>query len=134
LLHRIASEPVTLRHNLQLQPKASVLTRLIALLTTVTLAAAMLFRSPSEYRMTVCIIVSVATTTLAVSSLINGKPVWALPFLAVLGVFTPFQLSRFSHQLVSVFDMATLALFAASPLMLRKSTLTLVSSTPQGRL
>jgi len=85
--------------------------------------------------MAVCVIVSVATTMLAVSSLVNGKPVWALLFLAVLGVFTPFQLSRFSHQLVSVFDMATLALFAASPLMLRKSTITFAASTPsQGKL
>jgi hypothetical protein len=82
-----------------------------------------LLRSPFEYRIIVCIVVSAATILFAVRSLLSGKPAWAFLFLAVLGLFTPFQINRFSHAFVSIADMATLALFAASPLILRKSVL-----------
>jgi hypothetical protein len=110
--------------------KARVLTRLIALVATVTLALAVSFRSPSDYRMVVCIVVSLAATTLVVRCLFTGKLMWAFAFLGILGVFTPFQLNRFSHELISIVDMASLALFAASPLFLRRSTMIVV---PQGR-
>jgi hypothetical protein len=93
----------------------------MTLIATVTLAVAIWFRSPSDFRMGVCLIVSVAATTLAVRSLLTGKLVWTLLFLGVLGVFTPFHRTQFSHLFVSILDMATLALFAASPIILGKS-------------
>ena len=108
------------------------MTRLITLIATLALAAAVLFSSPSDYRMALCITVSVAATTVALRSLFSGKLVGAVLFVGVLGIFTPFLLSPFSHVLRSILDMATLALFAASPLMLRKSTMTVATSTPQG--
>ena len=97
------------------------MTRFTALLATITLATAVLFRSPVEYRVIVCIIVSMATIILAARSFLGGKPAWALLFLAVVGLFTPFQINRFSHVFVSIADMATLALFAGSPIILRKA-------------
>jgi hypothetical protein len=114
--------------------KWCVLIRLITWIATATLAAAVLFRSSTDYRMAVCIIVSVATTTLAVRSLLIGKLVWALLFLGVLGIFTPFQRGQFSHVLISIFDLATLALFAVSPMLLRKSFMPRVSTPPPARL
>jgi hypothetical protein len=99
------------------------LTRLIALLATVTLALAVLFRSPADYRMWVCIIVCLAAAALVVRCLLTGKFMLALLFLAILGIFTPFQVGRLSHERISLLDMASLALFAASPLVLKKSTL-----------
>jgi len=109
------------------------MTRFIRLIATLTLAAAVLFRFPSDYRMGVCVIVSVATTMLAFRCLFTGRSLLALLFLGIRGIFTP-QRSQFSHVLISILDMATLALFAVSPLMLRKSTMTVVSSGPQGKL
>ena len=94
------------------------MTRVLTMIATLTLAVAVLFRSPSDYRTAVCVVVSLATVTLAVRSLFAGKLLWALLFLVALGIFTPFQLSPFSPFLVSVLDMATLALFAAALLML----------------
>lgn len=108
--------------------------RLITWIATATLATAVLFRSSADYRMPVCIIVSVATTVLAVRSLLVGKLVWALLFLGVLGIFTPFQRGQFSQEFVSIFDLATLALFAASPLLLRKSLMLRGSTPPPARL
>jgi hypothetical protein len=107
------------------------LTRLVALMATMTLALAVQFRSPADSRLAVCIIVSLAAVTLVSSCLFGGKVAWALPFLVILGLFTPFQIGRFSHELMSILDMATLALFAAAPVMLRKSTMTV---TRVGRL
>ncbi len=101
-----------------------ILTRLVALLATLTLATAVLFRSPAEYRVLVCIIVSLATVTLAARTLASRKPVWTLLFLAILCIFTPFQIGRFSHGFISVVDMASLALFAVWPMILRNSTTT----------
>jgi hypothetical protein len=98
------------------------LTRFLTLFATLTLAAAVLFRSPSDFRMSVCIIVSVAAAMVVVRSLFTGKFVWTLPFLGVLGVFTPFHQMQFSHLVISILDMATLALLAASPMILGKST------------
>jgi hypothetical protein len=93
------------------------------LLATTVLALAVLFRSPFDYRMVVCIIVSAAATTQVVHCLFGGKLLWTLPFLGILSVLTAFQFSRFPHQLISILDMASLALFAASPMILRKSTM-----------
>lgn len=90
-------------------------------MATVTLAVAVLFRSPSDFRLGLCIIVSVAAVTLAVRSLLTGKILWALLFLGVLGAFTPFHRTQFSHPIISILDMVTLALLAASPMLLGKS-------------
>jgi hypothetical protein len=96
----------------------------MAFLATAALALAVLLRSSSDYRIVVCIIVSAAATTLVVRCLFTGKLVWTLPFLGVVGAFTPFQVGRFPHQLISVVDMASMVLFAASPMILRRSTMT----------
>jgi hypothetical protein len=76
----------------------------------------------------------VATITLALRSPLTGKIVWALLFLSVLGVFTPFQRPQFSNLLISVLDMATLALFAASPMILRKPIRPVVVNVPLEKL
>ncbi|HKH99126.1 MAG TPA: hypothetical protein VJ999_08460 [Candidatus Sulfotelmatobacter sp.] len=111
-----------------------VLTRLITLIATAVLAVAVLFRSAPDYRMAVCVIVSVAAVTIVVRSLSTGKIVWAVLFLGVLGIFTPFRNSQFSNVHVSVLNLAALALFAASPIMLRRSTTAVVSSASPGKL
>ncbi len=95
--------------------------RLVTLIATAALVFAVLFRSSPDYRMAICIIVSLATVTLSARSFLTGKLVWGLLFLGILGIFTPFQRGQFSHLLISVLDMATLALFAASPLILRRA-------------
>jgi hypothetical protein len=104
-----------------------ILTRVIALLATAALSLAVLYRSPTDYRMAVCVIVCVAATTLVVRCLFVGKILWALPFLGILGMFTPFQVGRFSHPLISIVDMMSLALFAISPMILRRSAMTLAA-------
>jgi hypothetical protein len=109
------------RHRLRLQSKVCILTRLITLVATITLAAAILFRFPADFRMMVCIIISVAATALAARSLFTGKLILALLFLGVVGAFTPFHRNQFSLLLTYILDMATLALFAASPIILGKS-------------
>jgi hypothetical protein len=97
----------------------------MAFFATAVLALAVLFRSSaSDHRIVLCIIVSAAATTVIVRCLFNGKLVWTLPFLGVLGLFTPFQVGRFSHPLISILDMASMVLFAASPMILRESTMT----------
>jgi hypothetical protein len=105
----------------------------MTLCATLTLAVVVLLGSPSDYRIAVCVIVSLAAITLAVRSLFSGKLVWILVFLGVLGVFTPFQHIGFSHTAVSILDMAALALFATSPLLLRKSNKRVVLSTTARR-
>ncbi len=98
------------------------LTRFIALLATLTLAVFVAFRSPADYRMLVCVIVSLASISLATLTVFRGKAAWAVPFLGVLCLFTQFQIGRFSPTFISIVDMAGWALFAASPLMLCKAT------------
>jgi hypothetical protein len=110
--------------------KAYILTRLITFTAIATLAAAVLFRSPLDFRMDLCIIVSVATIALAVRSLLSGKLLLTLLFLGVLGVFAPFHQTQFSHLVISILDMATLALFAASPILFGKSAGTLELNHP----
>jgi hypothetical protein len=114
----------------QPQSKAYILTRLVTLIATATLAAAVLFRSPSDFRVGVCIIVSVATITLAVRSILSGKLLLTALFLGVLGAFAPFHQLRFSHSIISILDMATLALFAASPIIFGKSAVIVGVQSP----
>jgi hypothetical protein len=106
----------------------------MTLLATAALAAAVLFRLSHDYRVSLSVIVSLAALTLVVRSLSTGKLVWALIFLVVLGIFTPFRSGQFSTAIVSILDLATLALFAASPMMLRQSRAPAVSSAMQGKL
>jgi hypothetical protein len=98
-----------------------ILTRFMTLISMATLAVAVLWRFSPDYRLLVCVVVSVGGITLAIRALSAGKLVWGLVFVGVLGVFTPFRSAQFSHALVSALDMATLALFAVSPFLLRKS-------------
>jgi hypothetical protein len=84
--------------------------------------------------MPVCIIVSVATITLALRSLLTGRLVWALLFAGVLGLFTPFHRMQLSYVSTSIVDMATLALFAASPIIFRKSAGRLALEHTTGKL
>lgn len=86
-----------------------------------TLAMAVLWRSSPDYRMPVCLVVSAGSIFLAVRSFSRGKFILGLLFLGTLGVFTPFRSGQFSHALVPILDMATLALFAASPFLITKS-------------
>jgi hypothetical protein len=115
-------------------PKTCFLTRLMTLLATAVLAAAVLFRFSHDYRITVCIVVSLAALTLVVRSLSTGKLVWALLFVGVLGIFTPFRSRQLSTVLVSILDLATLALFAVSPMMLRQSRASAVTVATPGKL
>jgi hypothetical protein len=116
----VTPEPHTLLHDRQRpHSKACILMRVMTLIGAVTLAAAILFRSPSDFRMGVFIVVSVAAPTLAVRGLLTGKFVWRRLFPRVLGEFTSFQRDQFSH-FISIFEMATLAFFAASPIILEK--------------
>jgi hypothetical protein len=102
----------------------------MTLIATVTLAAAILFRFPADFRMMVSIIISVAATALAARSLFTGKLVLALLFLGVVGAFTPFHRNQLSLVLTYILDMATLALFAASPIILGRSTAPSVHKRP----
>ena len=81
-----------------------------------------------------CIIVSVAATVLAVRSLVTGKFMWTLLFVGVLGAFTPFHRAQFSHFVISILDMATLALLAATPIILGKSTGPFALKDPVGNV
>ena len=112
-----------------LNPKACLLTRFMTLISMATLVVAVLWRSSADYRMPVGVIVSTGAIVLVVRSLLAHKFILGVVFLGILGVFTPFRSGQFSHTLVSILDMAALALFAASPIMLRKS-LTPVASSP----
>jgi hypothetical protein len=105
----------------------------MTLIATASLTAAVLFRSPSDFRIGVCIIVSAAATPLAVRSLFTDKLVWTLLFLGVLGIFTPFHRTQFSHLLISIIDMATLALLAASPISWENGLVRWCLSTLQGK-
>jgi hypothetical protein len=106
----------------------------MTLLATAALAAAVLFSWSHDYRLSLSVIVCLAALTLVVRSLSTGKLVLALIFLGVLGIFTPFRSGQFSTAVVSVLDLATLALFAASPMMLRQSRVPAISSSTQGKL
>jgi hypothetical protein len=106
----------------------------MTLIATITLALAVLFRSPSDFRMGLCIIVSAAAATVVVRSLFRGKFVWTLLFVGVLGVFTPFHQMQFSHLVISILDMVTLVLLAASLIILGKSISPFVLKDPKGNV
>ena len=104
--------------------------RAMTLIAVSALAAAVLFRLSPDNRLPVCIIVCMAAFMLAMRSLFMGKIVYALLFLAVLGGFTPLHSTQFSPMLSSIFDLMALALFAASPMMFRKSLRPAAASRP----
>jgi asparagine N-glycosylation enzyme membrane subunit Stt3 len=87
-----------------------------------------------DYRTLVCIIVSLAAAAVSVRALLTGKVVSALLFAGVLGLFTPFHPTQFTYVRTSILDMATLALFAASPIIFRKSAGPLALKHPTGKL
>jgi len=84
--------------------------------------------------MPVCIIVSLAAATFSVRAVLTRKFVSALLFAGVLGLFTPFHPTHFTDLRTSILDMATLALFAASPIIFRKSAGPLALKHPTGKL
>jgi len=53
---------------------------------------------------------------------LTARLVWTLLFFAVVGIFTALHPNQFSHLLISILDVATLALLAASPIILGKPT------------
>jgi len=118
----------------QPRSKACILTRVITLLATLALAASVLFRHATDYRTPVCIIVSLAAVTFYVRALLTCKFVSGLLFASVLGFFTPFHPTEFSPVRMSMLDMATLALFAASPIIFGKSAGPLALKQPAGKL
>jgi len=98
------------------------LTRLVTFISMGTLALAVLWRwSSPVYRTPVGVMVSAAAILLAIRALSARKFVWGFAFLGLLGVFTPFRSGHLSPALVTTFDMATLALFAISPIVLKRS-------------
>jgi hypothetical protein len=126
----VTSEPA----NLLRDSTPRIVTRVVTLIATVTLGAAVLFRSPSDFRTGLCIIVSLAAAAVVVRSLFTGNFLWTLLFLGVLGVFTPFHRTQFSHIVISILDMATLALLAASPIILGKSARSFVRKHSDGNV
>jgi hypothetical protein len=106
----------------------------MTLVSMATLAVAVLWRSSPDHRMAVCVVVSAGAMVLAVRTLFAGKFMWGLVFLAVLGVFTPLRSSQFTPALAAIFDLITLALFAVSPIVLKRSRTPLISSAPKGML
>ena len=87
-----------------------------------------------DYRTPVCIIVSLAAVTFCIRALVTGKYLSGLLFASVLGFFTPFHPTQFSYVRTSMLDMATLALFAASPIIFGKSAGPLALKQPAGKL
>ena len=97
-----------------------------------TLAAAVLFGSTASHRLTIGVVVSLGAILLAVQSFTGGKVAWGLLCLGALGAFTPFHNVPMSHVLISTLDMATLAIFAFSPVALKKSHRLPVGDSPSG--
>ena len=87
-----------------------------------------------DYRTPVCILVSLAAVTFSVRALLTGKFVSGLLFAGVLGLFTPFHPTQFTDVRASILDMATLALFAGSPIIFRKSASPLALKHPSRKL
>jgi hypothetical protein len=101
---------------------------------TVALAVAVLFLHSLDYRMPVCVRLSVAAATVAVRAVLTGKFVWAHLFASVLGLFTPFHPTQLSNVRTSILDMATMALFAGSARIFGKSAGPLVLKPARGKL
>jgi hypothetical protein len=91
-----------------------------------------LFWPSPAYRIAVCAVVSVAEVGLTVRSFFFGTLITGLAFLTVLGGFTPFHSRQYFHSLGTILDLAALALFAVSPMALRKTGALAVSSLPKG--
>ena len=87
-----------------------------------------------DYRTPLCIIVSLAAVTFSIRALLTGKFVWAFLFASVLALFTPFHPTQFSYVRTSILDRATLALFAASPIIFGRSAGPMVLKHPIGKL
>jgi hypothetical protein len=104
----------------------------MTLIATFVLATSVLFSSSPEYRMPVCVIVSMAAVLLAVRSLFTGKIAYAVLFLSIVGIFTPLRSGQFSPVVASILDLLTLSLLAASPMMIRRSRRPVVTGpTPE---
>lgn len=109
-----------------------MLTRLMTWAAIAALVLAVLSRSRSDYHMAISIVVSLGALTLAVRAFSGVQFLWGLVFLGLLGVFTPFASAELPPALALIFDLVALALFAVSPVILRKSRTPAISSNGVG--
>ena len=77
---------------------------------------------------------SLTAATVSVRAVLTGRFASALLFASVLGLFRLFHPTQFSYVRTSILDMATLALFAASPIIFGKSAGPLALKHPTGKL
>ncbi len=109
-----------------------MLTRVMTWAGIAALVLAVLSRSRSDYHMAISIVVSLGALALAVRAFSVVRLLWGLVFLGLLGVFTPFASAELPPSVALTFDLAALALFAISPVILRKSRTPAVSGNGAG--
>ena len=109
-----------------------MMTRVMTFAGIVALAVPIVSHSSADSRMVISIVVSLGALVLAVRAFVVSRFVWGLVFLGVLGVFTPFRSADFSPALVLTLDLVTLALFAISPVILKKSKTPVISRSSAG--
>jgi len=110
-----------------------MLTRVMTLAAIAVLVLRVLSNPSADARMTTSIVVSVGALMLAFRAFSLNRLLWGLAFLAVLGAFTPFRPAVFSPALVFALDLLALALFAISPVILKKSKVPVVSGSSASR-
>jgi Family of unknown function (DUF6804) len=109
-----------------------MMTRLMTIAAIMALAVPIVSHSPASSGMVISIVVSLGALVLAVRAFSVNRFVWGLVFLGVLGLFTPFRSAEFSPALVLTLDLVTIALFAISPVVLKKSKTSVVSRNSAG--
>jgi len=110
-----------------------MLTRVMALAAIVVLVVPIVSHSSTDSRITASIVVSVSALVLAFRAFALNRFLWGLVFLGVLGAFTPFRPEVFSPALVLTLNLVALALFAVSPVILKKSKTPVVSGGDASR-
>ncbi len=105
-----------------------MITRPMTFASILALAVPLLSHSSPDSRMVISIVVSVGVLMLAIRAFSLARFVWGLVFLALLGVYTPFRSAEFSPRLYLIFDLVTLALFAVSPLILKRAKIPAIST------
>jgi hypothetical protein len=110
------------------------LIKVLTLLSIVTLAITVLGRSVFDTRLPISVIVSLGGIVLAARALSTRKVLWAVAFLGVIGVFTPFRSTQFSQSWLAILDMAALALFAVSPILFRPSPIPVAALPYRGSI
>ena len=110
-----------------------MLTRMVTLAAIIVLAVPVLSNASPDFRVATSLVVSAGAVVLALRAFLLNRFLWGLAFLGVLGAFTPFRPAVFSPALVWVIDLAALALFAGSPLILKKSKTPVISGSSAPR-